>query len=350
MELAYNFTEYRYRFLKEYQESAKVGFSSLKPSSKSGFHKEEITRLAESFLEKLQKTIVQEKEAGQLNKVLSHDMEKKDKEAEKKEQIILEKDEKIRKFSQEVETTRPFEILLYAISACWNDDKIITVFKNLGLVKKQIKRFVKEDLKNLTDNEIMDYYERYGWFFGKVIYIKQKRYFYAYFCRQSSNKEWKSDLNVRRRDHGRENEVLIISKKEREVTSTKIPKDRLEKEKDKIGNKKAAGSSKSYEEEEVEVLEIIDRYRKKLGLNGGKTESSSKGGHVTPEEMVKVVENFRKEDKKKEKIVTKEDLDLYYKVNQACSSCLPEVKKERISDDEKIGQKRVNKEELSRGM
>ncbi|RGB28151.1 hypothetical protein C1646_819300 [Rhizophagus diaphanus] len=186
----------------------------------------------------------------------------------------------------------------------------------------------------------------------------------------ASNKEWKSDLNVRGKDHGRENEVQIISKKDgkEKVTDVfsgsskvnkdrptscgfkEIPKARLEKEKDKVGNKKAAGSSKSYEEEKAEVLEIIDRYRKKLGLNGGKTESSSKGGHVTLEEVVKVVENFQKEDKKKEKIVTRENLDLYHKVNQACSSHLSEVKKERISDDENIGQKRVNKEKLSRGM
>ncbi|CAB5342413.1 unnamed protein product [Rhizophagus irregularis] len=39
-----------------------------------------------------------------------------------------------------------------------------------------------------------------------------------------------------------------------------------------------------------------------------------------------------------------------WKVNQACSSRLPpEIKKEKVVVDEKIGQKRVNKEELSRG-
>ncbi|RGB36182.1 hypothetical protein C1646_667131 [Rhizophagus diaphanus] len=71
-----------------------------------------------------------------------------------------------------------------------------------------------------------------------------------------------------------------------------------------------------------------------------------KSVYVTPDEVVKVVDNYRKEDKKKEKMVTKEDLDLYHKVNQVCSSRLPEVKKEKISDDEKI---RQESEELIRG-
>jgi small-conductance mechanosensitive channel len=46
------------------------------------------------------------REAQQQNKEMSHDVTKKVKEVERKERIILEKNEKIRKVSQEVESTR----------------------------------------------------------------------------------------------------------------------------------------------------------------------------------------------------------------------------------------------------
>ncbi|RGB42609.1 kinase-like domain-containing protein [Rhizophagus diaphanus] len=41
-------------------------------------------------------------------------------------------------------------------------------------------------------------------------------------------------------------------------------------------------------------------------------------------------------------------MNLYNQVNRNCSSRLPEIKKEEISEDEKIGQKRSCKEEISR--
>ncbi|PKY61504.1 hypothetical protein RhiirA4_486573 [Rhizophagus irregularis] len=121
-------------------------------------------------------------EAQQQNREISHDVIKKVKEAKKREQIILEKNEKIRKVSQEVESTRlelkkaksgaknynkrkganrqkgvtkipvdqlpiekidtllyketVIEILVYDIPARWKEDQIIKVFKNLGLVRK----------------------------------------------------------------------------------------------------------------------------------------------------------------------------------------------------------------------
>ncbi|CAB4435093.1 unnamed protein product [Rhizophagus irregularis] len=127
----------------------------------------------------------------------------------------------------------------------WNNDKIITVFKNLGLVRKisiktqykyksvklslnlkkgnddwrsrayisllvedrrywfrwfqaslklsEIKELykfaaykeIKEDLLKLSEEEIMNFYVEDGWFFGKTIFIKGKRYFYAYFQTRS---------------------------------------------------------------------------------------------------------------------------------------------------------------------
>ncbi|CAB4439240.1 unnamed protein product [Rhizophagus irregularis] len=216
------------------------------------------------------------RKAQQRNKELSCDVTKKIKEAERKERIIVEKNERIRKVSQEVESTRlelkkvksntknnrkrkgvdrqksvteiqvdqlpiekidtllynsmPIEILVYDIPARWKEEKIITVFKNLGLVKRisiktqfkyklakmeiylkkeqnsvecfqlpksyqklseirEMYKFmaykeIKEEWKNLTDKDIMEAYGDYGWFFGKTIYIKNKRFFYAYFANQ----------------------------------------------------------------------------------------------------------------------------------------------------------------------
>ncbi|PKY58486.1 hypothetical protein RhiirA4_429745, partial [Rhizophagus irregularis] len=71
---------------------------------------------------------------------------------------------------------------------------------------------------------------------------------------------------------------------------------------------------------------------------------------VDEEEVVDVVNrDIRKKEKVGEVPVSEENLELYNKVNQACSSRLPGIKKEEISE-EKIGHKRCSKEELSRGM
>ncbi|PKB95318.1 hypothetical protein RhiirA5_436933 [Rhizophagus irregularis] len=80
-------------------------------------------------------------------------------------------------------------------------------------------------------------------------------------------------------------------------------------------------------------------------------EKDSKSSKVTPsvdeEEVVALVN--KKENVTGEVPVSKEEVELYNKVIQACSSCLPpEIKREEISVDEKIGHKRCNKEELSR--
>lgn len=40
-----------------------------------------------------------------------------------------------------------------------------------------------------------------------------------------------------------------------------------------------------------------------------------------------------------------EEIELYNEVNAGCSSRMTEIKNEVISDDEKVGQKRPNKEE-----
>ncbi|PKY58278.1 hypothetical protein RhiirA4_429596 [Rhizophagus irregularis] len=71
-------------------------------------------------------------------------------------------------------------------------------------------------------------------------------------------------------------------------------------------------------------------------------------GHVTPDKVIDITNNFRKKVKTGEVPVSEEDISLYNKVNQVCSSHLPEIKKEEILEN-KIGQKRCSKEELSRG-
>ncbi|PKY46063.1 hypothetical protein RhiirA4_460834 [Rhizophagus irregularis] len=64
-------------------------------------------------------------------------------------------------------------------------------------------------------------------------------------------------------------------------------------------------------------------------------------------EIIKLTSKGKK-GKTGEVPVSEEDMSLYNKVNQACSSRLPEIKKEEISE-EKIGHKRCSKEKLSRG-
>ncbi|PKB96402.1 hypothetical protein RhiirA5_471372, partial [Rhizophagus irregularis] len=331
MESAYNFTEYRYRLLKESQEIFSAGFKCpgfVKIRTPSG---EEYNKVEEKFLEDIRQDVLRTKthikdiilkcistsydvyrdetkrlsreifelrnwlwEAQQRNKELSREIIKKEKEAERKERIILEKSEKIRKVSQEVESTRielkkarvstknygkrnrvnreksiteiqvdqlpiekidtslyqvtPIEILVYDIPARWKDEDIIKVFRSLGMVrrmsiKKQFKyksvklciclkldqvdaewrsrhsiniqmndkmywfrwfpeymklsdireRFkytaykeVKADLKNLTDEEILEFYKGHGdWFYGKIIFIKGKKFIYVYFANEN---------------------------------------------------------------------------------------------------------------------------------------------------------------------
>ena len=50
---------------------------------------------------------------------------------------------------------------------------------------------------------------------------------------------------------------------------------------------------------------------------------SNTNSHVTPDKMVDDINDFRIEDKSKE---TEEDMNLYNRVNQNCSSRLPEIK------------------------
>ncbi|CAB5366043.1 unnamed protein product [Rhizophagus irregularis] len=72
--------------------------------------------------------------------------------------------------------------------------------------------------------------------------------------------------------------------------------------------------------------------------------------HVTNEGMEGTYKGLNQKEIAGEVPVSAEEIEIYNKVNQACSSRLPpEIKKEKVVVDEKIGQKRVNKEELSRG-
>ncbi|EXX75016.1 uncharacterized protein OCT59_005775 [Rhizophagus irregularis] len=74
-------------------------------------------------------------------------------------------------------------------------------------------------------------------------------------------------------------------------------------------------------------------------------------GHVTADEVLDVIKDLRKEKETGEVPVSKEEVELYNKVNQVCLSRLsPEIKKEEIPVDEKVVHKRCNKEELSRGV
>ncbi|UZO23287.1 uncharacterized protein OCT59_015631 [Rhizophagus irregularis] len=45
---------------------------------------------------------------------------------------------------------------------------------------------VKADLKDLTDEEILEFYKGHGdWFYGKIIFIKGKKFIYVYFANEN---------------------------------------------------------------------------------------------------------------------------------------------------------------------
>ncbi|RGB35519.1 hypothetical protein C1646_759208 [Rhizophagus diaphanus] len=90
-------------------------------------------------------------------------------------------------------------------------------------------------------------------------------------------------------------------------------------------------SSESLDEEEV--VDIVNKHRKSVLLSRSSKEVSDTNGHVTTDEVVDIMSSS---------VI---DTSLL-----GCSSHLPEIKKEEISEDEKIGQKRSSKEEISRGM
>ncbi|PKY47910.1 hypothetical protein RhiirA4_421777 [Rhizophagus irregularis] len=114
---------------------------------------------------------------------------------------------------------------------------------------------------------------------------------------------------------------------------------------DSIDRPKLIVSSKSLDEEEI--VDIVNKYRKSALSNLVSKDVSNTNDHVTPNKVVDVINDFRKEEKSRELLVTEEDMNLYDQVNRNCSSRLSEIKKEEISE-EKIGQKRSSKEEISR--
>jgi len=103
--------------------------------------------------------------------------------------------------------------------------------------------------------------------------------------------------------------------------------------------------------DEEEIVELVNRYRKGALPARSLEKGLDMNGHVTADEVLDVIKDLRKEKETGEVSVSKEEVELYNKVNQVCSSRLsPEIKKEEISVDEKVGHKRCNKEELSRGV
>ncbi|UZO16589.1 uncharacterized protein OCT59_007974 [Rhizophagus irregularis] len=73
--------------------------------------------------------------------------------------------------------------------------------------------------------------------------------------------------------------------------------------------------------------------------------------HVINEKMKDTNGSLRIGRHSEEVSVSQEEIETYNKINQVCSSRLPpKIKKEVMAVDEKIGQKRGNKDELSRGM
>ncbi|POG62345.1 hypothetical protein GLOIN_2v1485513 [Rhizophagus irregularis DAOM 181602=DAOM 197198] len=71
----------------------------------------------------------------------------------------------------------------------------------------------KEELKNLTDKDIIDFYGGYDWFFGKTIYIKNKR------------KKKKAELPVTEED------MNLYDQVNRNCSSPEIKKEEISEEK-----------------------------------------------------------------------------------------------------------------------
>ncbi|PKY59914.1 hypothetical protein RhiirA4_483056 [Rhizophagus irregularis] len=334
---------------------------------------------------------------------MSHDVIKKVKETEKKEQIILEKMRKLEKKG----TNRQ--------KAWCEEDQIIKVFKILGLVRKisiknqfkyksakilmhylklkqdkaewksrhsinlmmddkmywfrwfpasmklsEISKFVaykeiKEDLRTALDMDILEYYKDQGWFYTKIIFIKGKKFIYAYFANQdngsvnpdhltenvdvgtSSSKESNegsgSTLKYMEKDvkaivaraieeQIKEKEMIkeIISgvnkDRQTEVLFKEIQKANAEKTaKEKISSSSTVMTSV----DEEEIVELVNRYRKGALPARSLEKGLDTNGHVTADEVLDVIKDLRKEKKTGEVPVSKEEVELYNKVNQACS-------------------------------
>ncbi|CAG8610003.1 1692_t:CDS:2 [Rhizophagus irregularis] len=87
-----------------------------------------------------------------------------------------------------------------------------------------------------------------------------------------------------------------------------------------------------------------DKLRKLLDVNNHVINEMTNKGMKDRSEIT------GKDNHSREVSVSQEDLEIYNKVNEACSSRLPPEIKKEVVVDEKVGQKRNNKDELNRGM
>uniref|UniRef100_U9U8Q0 RRM domain-containing protein n=1 Tax=Rhizophagus irregularis (strain DAOM 181602 / DAOM 197198 / MUCL 43194) TaxID=747089 RepID=U9U8Q0_RHIID len=274
---------------------------------------------------------------------------------------------------------------------------------------------IKEDWRNLSEADILEKYkEQGGWFYAKFEYglagrldcsSKEKNFNTFISSRNdnsrlvnnnddskeslgiSSHKENSSELKYTEKevmeivekaieDQLKEKEMFKenVSKTAREIASmmglridnidfsvSSVNKDRqtevLFKEIQKANAEKLINEQKSKSPKvtpsvnEEEVVDLVNRYRKGAFSSRSLGKSETMKGHVTEDEVIDVIMDVRKKSTTGEVPVSQEEVDLYNKVNQACSSRLPpEIKKEKILVDEKVGHKRGNQEELSRGI
>ncbi|PKY59160.1 hypothetical protein RhiirA4_481677 [Rhizophagus irregularis] len=136
MSSEYKNTEYKYRFLKDTAKSFNSGSRDIRNRQKREKYENSLSRTEQSFLKSIRKDTVHRKETIQeivlrcsdisskiyreeINRLAwknsklqeelqetSHVIDKKGKEEKHKERIILQKNEQIRKISQELEKTR----------------------------------------------------------------------------------------------------------------------------------------------------------------------------------------------------------------------------------------------------
>ncbi|POG61906.1 hypothetical protein GLOIN_2v1786010 [Rhizophagus irregularis DAOM 181602=DAOM 197198] len=380
MELTYNFTEYRYRFLKESKELSQASSKVSEFTRKRTLSGSELNRVEDTFLELIRQEVMHKKIsikdiilkcAGMSYEVYREEMKRLSREASSKvseftrkrtlsgselnrvedtflelirqevmhkkisiKDIILKcaENEKIRKVSQEVESMRlelkkakSGDILVYDIPAWCKEDQIIKLKQDkaewksrhsinlmmddkmywfrwfpasmkLSEIRDRFKfvayKEIKEDLRTTLDMDILEYYKYQGWFYTKIIFIKGKKFIYAYFANQDNG-----SVNP---DHLTENvDVGTSSSKESNEGSGSTLK-YMEKDVKAIVARAIEEQIKEKEMIKENVNQSIDKRKfcskkyKKANAKEKISSSSTVMTSVDEEEIVELVNRYRK--------------------------------------------------------
>ncbi|PKC59707.1 hypothetical protein RhiirA1_540328 [Rhizophagus irregularis] len=151
---------------------------------------------------------------------------------------------------------------------------------------------IKEDLRTTLDMDILEYYKYQGWFYTKIIFIKGKKFIYAYFANQDNG-----SVNP---DHLTENvDVGTSSSKESNEGSGSTLK-YMEKDVKAIVARAIEEQIKEKEMIKENVNQSIDKRKfcskkyKKANAKEKISSSSTVMTSVDEEEIVELVNRYRK--------------------------------------------------------